>query len=103
MKIDEENEINLPNRKEFLEDNKNNKFNKVAIFDINGFGNINHYYGYDFGEKVLKLISLRLENKFLNSKTANTKTPWLDENYSTCIELTGDGEAGMIMEDFARA
>jgi DNA-directed RNA polymerase beta subunit len=68
MKIDEENEINLPNRKEFLEDNKNNKFNKVAIFDINGFGNINHYYGYDFGEKVLKLISLRLENKFLNSK-----------------------------------
>ena len=35
-------EINLPNRKEFLEDNKNNKFNKLAIFDINGFGNINH-------------------------------------------------------------
>lgn len=41
--------------------------------------------------------------EFLNSKTANTKTPWLDKNYSTCIELTGNGEAGMIMEDFARA
>ena len=60
--------INLANRKEFLEDNKNKMFNKVAIFDVNGFGNINHYYGYDFGEKVLKIISLRLENRFLNSK-----------------------------------
>jgi EAL domain-containing protein (putative c-di-GMP-specific phosphodiesterase class I)/GGDEF domain-containing protein len=60
--------INLADRKEFLEDNKNKMFNKVAIFDVNGFGNINHYYGYDFGEKVLKIISLRLENRFLNSK-----------------------------------
>ena len=41
--------------------------------------------------------------EFLNSKTANTKTPWLDEKYSTCIELVGDGDAGMIMQDFARA
>ena len=39
----------------------------------------------------------------LSNKTANTKEPWLDEKYSTCIELTGSGEAGMIMEDFARA
>ena len=68
MQINEENKINLPNRKEFLEDNKHKKFNKVAIFNINGFGNINHYYGYDFGEKILKVISLKLENKFLNSK-----------------------------------
>ena len=41
--------------------------------------------------------------EFLSNKTSNTKTPWLDEKYSTCIELTGDGEAGVIMEDFARA
>lgn len=66
-KENEENRINLPNRKVFIKDNKDNKFNKVAIFDINGFGNINHYYGYEFGEKVLKIISLRLVEKFLNS------------------------------------
>lgn len=68
MEISEDIEINLPNRKEFLEDNKTDKFNKVAIFDVSGFGNINHYYGYDFGEKILKIISTRLESRFLESK-----------------------------------
>ena len=41
--------------------------------------------------------------EFLNGKIANTKTPWLDKKYSTCVELTGEGEAEMIMEYFARA
>jgi hypothetical protein len=41
--------------------------------------------------------------EFLSKKTANAKTPWMDEKYSTCIELTCDGEAGMIMKNFARA
>jgi len=68
MEIDENNEINLPNRKEFLDDEKNRKFNKISIFDVSGFGNINHYYGYEFGEKILKIIAFRLENRFLNSK-----------------------------------
>ncbi len=31
------------------------------------------------------------------------ETPWLDSKYSTCIELTSDGKAGLIMNDFARA
>ena len=65
---DIDSEILFPNRKDFIKDNIAKEFNKVAIFDINGFGNINHYYGYDFGEKILKIISLRLENKFLNGK-----------------------------------
>jgi len=65
----EENEISLPSRKEFLEDIKSNVFNKLVIFDISGFGSINHYYGYNFGQKILKLISLRLEEKFTESKT----------------------------------
>ncbi|RBQ28165.1 EAL domain-containing protein [Aliarcobacter vitoriensis] len=64
----EENEILLPNRKEFLKDLESEVFNKLVIFDISGFGNINHYYGYSFGEKILKLISLRLEDKFIGSK-----------------------------------
>lgn len=37
---------------------------------------------------------------FLGKKTANTKTPWLDENYSTCEPLTADGDAGLVMCDF---
>ena len=41
------------------------------------------------------------ENRVEFYKTANTKTPWLYGKYSTCIELRGDGEVGMIMRDFA--
>lgn len=60
--------IKLPNRREFLKDNSEKKFNKLAIFDISGFGNINHYYGYEIGEKILELISQRLQGKFQDSK-----------------------------------
>ena len=28
---------------------------------------------------------------------------WIDAEASTCVELTADGEAGMIMQDFAHA
>lgn len=59
--------IKLPNREAFLKDNENKLFNKLAIFDISGFGNINHYYGYEFGEKLLKLISHRFQKRFQNS------------------------------------
>ena len=62
------NEILLPNRKAFLKDVENGFFNKLVIFDISGFGNINHYYGYDFGEKILKIISFRLQERFENSQ-----------------------------------
>ena len=61
-------EILLPNRKSFLKDVENGFFNKLVIFDISGFGNINHYYGYDFGEKILKIISVRLQERFENSQ-----------------------------------
>jgi hypothetical protein len=29
--------------------------------------------------------------------------PWLDSTVSTCIELTPDGEEGVVIIDFARA
>ena len=41
--------------------------------------------------------------KFLSQKTADTKEPWKDDKYSTCIELTKTGEIGVIITDFARA
>lgn len=66
--INSENGNLLVNRKLFLQDVEKHLFNKVVIFDINGFGNINHYYGYHVGEDILKLVLNRLEEKFLNSK-----------------------------------
>lgn len=56
--------INLSDRKKFLKDNSDKKFNKLAIFDISGFGNINHYYGHEVGERLLQVISARLQIKF---------------------------------------
>lgn len=41
--------------------------------------------------------------EFLKNRTANTKTPWLDPNYSTCEELSNEGEAGIVILDFAAA
>ena len=29
--------------------------------------------------------------------------PWMHEEYSTCIELTGDGDRGVIIRDIAEA
>lgn len=36
-------------------------------------------------------------------RTANTTQPWLEQQYSTCIELLAEGERGIIISDFARA
>lgn len=41
--------------------------------------------------------------EFLDCKTADTKAPWLDAKYSTCIELTPAHAAGIVMSDFASA
>ena len=41
--------------------------------------------------------------EFLGKRTANTNSPWLNKNYSTCIELVPDGKAGIVIKDFASA
>lgn len=41
--------------------------------------------------------------EFLSTKTANTNQPWKDAKYSTCTELLPEGEAGVVMLDFATA
>lgn len=40
---------------------------------------------------------------FLGSKIADTNSPWLDAKYSTCTELTVEGEAGVVLQDFHAA
>ncbi len=32
-----------------------------------------------------------------------TKMPWLDPDYSTCVELTTDGTVGTVLRNFATA
>lgn len=38
--------------------------------------------------------------EFLSSKTADTKQPWIDPKYSTCVELTPAHEKGVVIQDF---
>lgn len=35
--------------------------------------------------------------------SSSQKHPWLNPKYSTCLELTTDGEAELVMRDFAAA
>ena len=41
--------------------------------------------------------------EFLKARTANTEQPWKDAKYSTCVELTAEGDAEVVMKDFASA
>ena len=41
--------------------------------------------------------------EFLNDKIADTKEPWKDGKYSTCVELLPAGQAGVVISDFAAA
>ncbi len=40
---------------------------------------------------------------FLECKITDTKEPWLDSKYSTCKELSAEGEEGLIIEDVHQA
>lgn len=40
---------------------------------------------------------------FLGEKTADTNEPWRNAKYSTCVELTAEGPAEVVMQDFASA
>ena len=41
--------------------------------------------------------------EFLGNQIANTKEPWRNPEYSTCIELTADGEPEIVIRDFMAA
>ena len=41
--------------------------------------------------------------EFMGRSTANTKAPWKDAAYSTCVELLPEGAAEVVMKDFASA
>ena len=41
--------------------------------------------------------------EFSGTKIANTKTPWLDDKYSSCSILETTGEPGIVIKDFHAA
>lgn len=41
--------------------------------------------------------------EFMRRAIADTKQPWMDAKYSTCVELLPEGAAEVVMEDFARS
>ena len=41
--------------------------------------------------------------EFLSRETAKTKQPWKNREYSTCVELTSEGDRGLVLMDFRAA
>jgi hypothetical protein len=41
--------------------------------------------------------------RFLGERIAKTTEPWLNSDYSTCVEITSDGSAGVVIRDFCAA
>ncbi len=42
-------------------------------------------------------------DEFMGQKKANTREPWKDAKYSTCVELLPEGRPGVVMRDYASA
>lgn len=55
------------NRFKLFEDIKKSKKPSLSLLDINGFGDINDFYGYEVGDEVLKIISKEFR-KFMGNK-----------------------------------
>ncbi|MDD2895733.1 MAG: EAL domain-containing protein [Aliarcobacter sp.] len=55
------------NRFKLLEDIKKSKKPSLALLDINRFGEINDFYGYDIGDEVLKIVANEFR-KFMGNK-----------------------------------
>jgi len=55
------------NRFKLLEDIKKSKKPSLALLDINRFGEINDFYGYDIGDEVLRIVA-KTFRKFIGNK-----------------------------------
>jgi len=55
----------LPNKNKLLEDIRENKTDSgkvLMLLDLNNFGKINNYYGFKFGDELLKVVSQKLKS-----------------------------------------
>ncbi len=57
----------LPDRQRFINTLSNSTANKLALLNVNGFWNFNHSFGYEVGDKILKIISQRLRRRFAHA------------------------------------
>ena len=57
----------LPDRQRFINTLANSSANKLALLNVNGFWNFNHSFGYEVGDKILKMISQRIQRRFANA------------------------------------
>lgn len=74
----------IGNRFKLLEDIKRTKIPALALLDINRFGEINDFYGYDVGDEVLRTIANKFKsftgNKYLIYRIYSDEFAILGEN-----------------------
>jgi diguanylate cyclase (GGDEF)-like protein len=95
----------LPNRNKLIEDieqSKNSASKHLAFINIDSFKDINDFYGYKFGDKILNEIGIILKLKCLCEKSAIYKLP-SDEfalfSSSSMSKLEFEGAISKIMSD----
>lgn len=68
----------LPNRIKLIEDiqrYKNSKFLHLALFNIDSFKELNDFYGYEIGDKILKEIAQTIEETCQSNENIFYKLP----------------------------
>lgn len=68
----------LPNRVKLIEDikqYKNSKFLHLALFNIDSFKELNDFYGYEIGDKILKEIAKTMQDTCQNGENVFYKLP----------------------------
>ncbi|MGB5866355.1 MAG: EAL domain-containing protein [Arcobacteraceae bacterium] len=65
----------LPNRQKLMEDLEESEVLKLAILNVEKFKEINEYYGYDFGDRLLVELSTLLSKKLVNYDVRLYKLP----------------------------
>ena len=65
----------LPNRQKIMEDLKQSDTLKLLIINIEKFKEINEYYGFDIGDKLLVELSVLLSKNLISNKVKLYKLP----------------------------
>jgi hypothetical protein len=64
------------------------------------------WYDKAFGHVVraeTKEDAREIAHEHAGDENTKTKHPWKDQKYSTCVELTANGDRGLVMTDFHAA
>lgn len=78
----------LPNRSKLMVDIESSDEPKLAILNIDSFGEINDYYGHHVGDEILKEIAFLLSEKLLGEDNIHTYKLSSDEFALLCKDNT---------------